>query len=231
LDAERRVTTLHPYAGRLTDALTDYSLALGMVIKRVPDSMTQEEAADRVNTLQLADYVLPEKLPKIDKVAAAAPKETVKRVVDEDGFIRTVKKDVVTNIPPDVERTLKTNGWTAITGTWKKKSEGVYEVTDGKVETPKTNGAVQVIVQKGGTGKVRVMVRDNQRDTRYTYSSSSYSSSGYGFLVEGAVAKMYSAIGTYYFSSGGIYKPYFERDIATPLPKNKILIQINGGKL
>jgi hypothetical protein len=232
LDAERRVKSLNPYATRYAEAMTEYSMSLGTITKKTPDSMTAEEALDRVTILQLANVVPPEKLPNIEKPALKTPEKTVKHVIDDEGFIRTVKKEVVNSIPPDVERALKANGWATVTGTWKKKEGAVYEVTDGKLETPKTNGALQILVPKGNTGKIRIMVRDKPTSSGGIVYSSSYSSTGYGFMVEGAVAKLYSASGGYFYStSSGIYRPYFERDIALPLPKNKILIQITGGKL
>lgn len=230
MDAERRAKLLNPFATRFTDAMTEYAAALGAIAKKTPDSLTAEEALDRVSLLQLANILPPEKLPAIDK---PKPTETTttKRIVDEEGFIRTVKKEIVTNVPPEVERALKTAGWSTITGTWKKKADNVYEVTNGKLETPKLNGAIQCTVHKGDAGKVRMMVRDKQQDSRYYYSGS-YSSTGYGFLVEGAAAKMYSASGGYFYSSSsGIYRPYYERDVPLPLPKNRALIQINEGNL
>ncbi|MCY3018862.1 MAG: hypothetical protein NTW87_07530 [Planctomycetota bacterium] len=229
LDAERRLKKLNPYAGRLTELLTDYSLALSAVVRKVPDSLTKEEALDRIEALQLANFVPPDKIPAIER-ARTGPKTDSKTVtsVDSEGFIRTTKKEVVTNVPVDVERALKTAGWTTITGTWKKKAENVYEVTDGKLETPKLNGAVQVTVHKGGTGSVKVMVRNSQREYVGSYSSSS---SGYGFKVESAVAKMFSATSSYYSMSSTSYRPYFERDIQIPGAKNRIAIQINEGAL
>jgi hypothetical protein len=131
-------------------------------------------------------------------------------------------------VPVDVERTLKTAGLTTITGAWKKKAENVYEVTDGKLEAPKLNGAVQVIVHKGGTGSVKVMVRNSHRE----YVGSYYSwGSGYGFKVESAVAKMYTATGGYYSTASSGYRPYFERDIQIPGAKNRVVIQIAEGAL
>jgi hypothetical protein len=126
-----------------------------------------------------------------------------------------------------VERALKEAGWTTITGAWKKKSEGVYEVTSGKLETPKTNGAIQVIVHKGATGNVRIMVRNNQYPNYEFFGG--YSANGYGLAVESGAAKMYSPSAG--FTSGAVYKPYFERDVPLPLPKNKFLIQLNENKL
>jgi regulation of enolase protein 1 (concanavalin A-like superfamily)/tetratricopeptide (TPR) repeat protein len=229
-DAERRVRALNPHAMRLAEALTDYALSLGAIVKRVPDSMTQEEVAERIGMLRLANFVPPDKLPDVSKVVAKGPAKTVKRVVDDEGFVRTVTKEVVTQVPPEVERALKAAGWTTITGTWKKKAENVYEVTNGKLETPKTNGALQVIVHKEGTAKVKVMVRNNQRDDSTYYST--YASTGFGFVVSSSAAKMYSAVGGYsYYNTGGVYKPYYERDVQLAGPKSKFMIQINDGKV
>jgi len=236
LDAERRVKLLNPYALRFADAMTDYAQTLCQICKKSPDSLTAEEALDRMDALHLADVVPPDKLPAIDRPKPPPDKTTAKPKPgpgDNGNFpppYMPSKKEVVTSVPPEVERTLKTAGWTVITGTWKKKSDNVYEVTDGKLETPKTNGALQVILHKGGTGNIRIMVRNNQGRSSYYYSSSSYYANGYGLAVEGATARMYSASGGY-SSSGGVYRSYYERDVPLPAPKNKILIQINEGKL
>jgi len=226
LDAERRVKALNPYAMRFTEAMTEYAGQLGAITKKVPDSLTQEEALDRIASLQLADIVPPEKLPAIEKPAQKNGKTTKTTTsVDEEGFIRRTKKEVVNNVPLDVERALKNAGWTTITGTWKKKAENVYEVTDGKLEAPKVNGAVQVIVHKGGTGSVKVVVRDKHTE----YSSTYYSyGSGYGFRVQNG-AKMFTPYNYYGTTSG--YRPSLEREIPLPGAKNRVAIQINEGAL
>jgi hypothetical protein len=236
-DAERRAKTLNPCGTRYAEIMTGYAQDLGAIAKKTPDSLTAEEVMDRVTTLQLASVVPPDKLPALEKPApkVAAKTDPTRRptvAVDDDDVVRPVaKKEVVNNTPPDVERALKAAGWTTVKGTWKKKegTANVYEVTNGTLEAAKTNGAVQAIVHKGGTGKARVMVR-NSREAASEYSS--YSASGYGFQVTGSVAKMYSASGGYLYSTtSGIYRPYFERDIPLNNPRNKIFIQIMDGKL
>ncbi|MGD0088336.1 MAG: tetratricopeptide repeat protein [Planctomycetota bacterium] len=240
LDAERRARALNPLANKYAEIMTDYAQTLGQICKKAPDSLTTEEALERISALQLEKVVPPDKLPALEKPKpAVSSTKTTKVERDSEGFVHRVTKEIVTSVPPDVERALKGAGWTTITGTWKKKDNNVYEVTDGKLETAKTNGAVQVFVHKGGTGHVKIMVRNNQRSGGFSSSSSSSSSSsfspssystGFGFQVEGAAAKMFSPSGGWAFSLNDI-RPYLEREVSLNLPKNKILITIEEGKL
>ncbi|HEY3325496.1 MAG TPA: hypothetical protein VGP72_33900 [Planctomycetota bacterium] len=227
-DADARIKRLNPYAARLSSLMTDYAQELAAATKKSSDSFTMESVTDRVTSLNLADYVPPEKMPPTHKPEPKATASTPKRSVDdEDGpvpYRRTPKKEVVNNVPLDVERALKADGWDKITGTWKKVKEKGYEVADGKLEATKTSGAMQVIVGKGA-GKVKVMVR-NTKDSEY---SSSYYGTGFGFLVDGGNAKMYTPTNSYFSSSTNAYRPSLERSISLTGDKCQIVIQIIEG--
>lgn len=234
LDAERRVKLLNPHAPRFAELMTDYAQTLGQICKKTPDSLTAEEAQDRINALHLADVVPPDKLPAIDSPKPVADQSASKPNPGSGGpapsGIRQPNPPAGASVPPDVERALKAAGWTTITGSWKKKSDNVYEVSNGKLETPKTNGALQVVIDKGSTGYIKVMLRNSQNQG--TYYNGSYSASGYGFVVEGATAKIYSPSGGYIYSSSmGVYRPYLERDVPLPNPRNRLKVQISENKL
>jgi regulation of enolase protein 1 (concanavalin A-like superfamily) len=229
-DADRRLLKLNPYSVRLTALYTDYASDLGMVLKKNTDALTQDEALDRIRSLRLADVVAPDKLPKIAAAGpgpgtATGPKKPTGPGTSSTMSSRPVREGV-TDVPVDVEKALKAGGWTKITGTWKKKAEGVYEVTDGKLETAMTNGAIQIAVHKGGAGVVKALVRNAHSAYEGTYY---YYGSGYGVRVEGNAAKMF----TPYNYSGNIYRPYAERDIplSEALPKSLTLITIADSNL
>ena len=246
LDAETRIKRLNEYAAHFTSLLADYTMELNTITKKSPDALTVEEACDRADALNLREVLPPEKGPKFERAATAPPPKTEARNPGNGTTIingrrvttRMVDDEPPTVIPPDVERTLKAAGWTKITGTWTKKGDGIYEVTKGKLEAAKTNGYVQVIIHKGGTGNIKVMVRNNF----YDYNSSSSSSSGvirgfgasswasgYGFMINGSSCKSYipEGLGT------STFEPYLDHD--TPLteafPKNKIMVMVNDTKL
>jgi len=237
LEAESRVKRLNPYATRFATVMTDYAQEIGGITKKSTDSLTLEEASDRVSSLRLASIVPPDKMPQIDTPAppkatgpSTGPKtaKTTSHGDDEDLPARMrPKKDVVTNVPVDVERALKAAGWDKITGTWKKVKDNVYEVTDGKLETAKINGAIQVIVDKGGSGKVSALVRNGHRDSYSSFSSTYSYGTGYGFVLDGAAAKMF----TPYNYSGVIYRPYMEREIPAAGEKTQFVITIMDNAL
>jgi hypothetical protein len=202
-DAERRLQKLDPQASRMADIFREYNDELLAAIKKNPDRLTQDEAVDRVRLLKLGRYVAAEKLPKAT-VAVAGKSGSV---------------------PPDIERALKVAGWQTITGTWKKKADNIYEVTDGKVEANYANGALQVTIQKGGSGTVKAMVRNNHRESYGTYSGYG---SGYGVKYEGHACQLYTPYSPMYNNS--TFRPWLEREIAIPdaLPKTTVLLTISG---
>jgi hypothetical protein len=74
------------------------------------------------------------------------------------------KKDAV--LDPEIEKELKAAGWTDIKGSWKKVKPHIYEVTDGKLETNKTDGTLSVTVD-GGKGTTGVYVRNGHEAKDY----------------------------------------------------------------
>jgi tetratricopeptide (TPR) repeat protein len=231
LDAERRVKALNPYATRYASILADYTQDLNTITKKVQDSLTLDEACDRADVLKLRTVVPPDKGPKFER-AAKAPDKTAGSgangdELDKSAVTRRIRRDdVQTVVPPDVERALKANGWTTITGVWKKKADNVYEVTDGKLETSKLNGAIQVIVHKGGTGNVRAFVRN------YLKENEGYSDNwgiGFGIQIEGTSAKIYFPYGY----SNNRFDSHVDRteELSPASPKNKVMVMVQEGLL
>jgi tetratricopeptide (TPR) repeat protein len=221
-DTERRVLALNPAAAQLRRAMEDYAGDLATITQRVNDTMTLEEAGDRVKSLQLERYVTPEKLPKTANVLAQNSSGASKRSGPA--------------LPPDVERALKNGGWQTVTGTWKKLAENVYEVTDGKLESAFSDGVMQVLVHNKPDmkGTVRVYVRADQRSSvsssggGFTSFSSSSTRNGYGVVVENGSA---SPLIPYSMLSGR-FVPYEDRAQKLDSPvKNMIQVQVMGNAL
>jgi hypothetical protein len=167
---------------------------------------------ERIVKLQLPSLLPADKLPQITAPAGKA----------------TAGRTTANNVPPDIERTLKSAGWEKVTGNWKKIADNVYEVTNGKLETAKTNGAIQVIVVKGGTGSVSALVRNSSSNSEY---SGFYSyASGYGGKIEDGVCKLYTPYSAY---SNNSFRPYMEREVNLPdaYPKNILMVTVNESHL
>jgi hypothetical protein len=203
-EARRRLATLNPYAARLTGAMQEYSQGLSVALKKAPDSMSEDGALSRINALNLARYLPPEKLPQIQRATDVAsttkppattgtdtatskpPGPATKATATstsppdpETGFRRTRAGDeppAKTSVSPEVERALRAAGWTSISGTWKQVEKNVYEVTDGRLEAQKTNGGISVIVRKGSTATISVFARysADNRRSYYLYDDGSY---------------------------------------------------------
>ncbi len=227
-DCNRRLKTLNPYAGQFVQYMEDYAGELGKIVKKSPDSMTATEALHRVDVLMMSSVIAPEKMPKIDRPAGAktdgpAP---VRRSIGPEGF---KEKTVKTEVPPDVERALKAAGWTTITGVWKKTGEKTYEVTDGKLETPKLNGAIQCMVVKGGTGTIRAFVRAQKESDGIDDFDWKWGSRGYGVVIKNMNCKVYSPTQW----SGNTYSPYLDHELALPdaNAKNHFIVQIQEKRL
>lgn len=232
-DAEIRAQKLNPFSAQLSAAFAEYSDALNGIVKKVPDTLTLEEACDRADQLKLKTMVPPEKAPKFERPVAKAPEKAMtprERAIAEITGQR-MKSETPTVVPPDVERVLKDpqkGGWEKITGSWKKKAENIYEVTDGKLEAEKTNGAVMCIIHKEGTtGKVKILVRNDSSGGEDSFFSSS--SSGYGIHYDKDGTKFYTPSSSF---SGNRYFSYLERTDPVPAtPKVQYMVMVDEGKL
>jgi hypothetical protein len=236
-DCERRVQKLSPYATQFTTLMEGYAQELGRIATKNTDAPTLAEAQNKVRTLNLMTIVAPEKIPDIIKPSNKPPAEQPKNNGRSRFPTQEDAPQVKTQVAPDVERALKADGWTDITGVWKKKAEGVYEVTDGKLECKKTNGALQVFVHKGGTGSVAVFVRASARDySDFDTTSTSSSGMGYfgrargfGYFIKGSDAKLYTPG---MWQEGDTFMPDLERTVPlTDIPKHRVLVQVQDSKL
>lgn len=228
-EADRRVKALNPFAPRIGAIFEEYAQDLDRLLKKVPDSVTQDAACARVDELKMSTIITADKMPKFfasaqaKKVAdqAAAEKPKSSRISSSsDGEMSMTPRKPVNSVPPDVERDLKAAGWTTITGVWVKKSTGVYEVTNGKLESQKANGGVDVWVHKitASNASVRAAVRNeyNNNSSSDSISSSSgstsgfYSSSdygGYGTVIRAKEFRLYGPGGYSGFSTSSRYEP------------------------
>ena len=234
-EARRRLATLNPYAARLTGAMQDYSQSLSAALKKAPDSMSEDAALSRINALNLARYLPPDKLPQIQRATDVASATTPPAKTDTDtgtskppgpatkagatstppdpetGFRRPKAGDeppAKSSVSPEVERALRAAGWTSISGTWKQVERNVYEVTDGRLEAQKTYGAVSVIVRKGFTGPISVFVRYNAKERSSSFYYYEEWGPGYGLRLKGTSFSLFTPYSG--FRSGEVY-PYNEK--------------------
>ena len=246
-EADRRVKALNPFAPRFSAIFEEYAQDLDKMVKKIPDSATTDAAAARVTELKLSNVITPEKMPKFyanvqaQKAAAAAAEAAAvaaaKRPKTARDFFEhdhDTPAKVVTNVPPEVERELKALGWGTITGTWVKKSANVYEVTDGKLEAAKINGGIDVGIQKGVTGSVKVAVRNDFAANENSSGFSMNDFTGYGVSVKAKQCKFYAPAGyTGYTFNGSKAEPSMARSEALPdaNPKSHVLVTIAEGAL
>src|ERR1043165_197922 len=243
-EADKRLRALNPFAPRLGTLFEEYAQDLDKLVKKVPDTVTQDSALARVNELKLPSVLTPEKLPKF-YAAAQAQKTAETTAASQPDKPKTPKRPgmyeppkIVNNVPPDVERELKAAGWTTITGTWVKKGPGLYETTDGKLEAPKINGIVDLWVHKGGTGSLRAAVRsDFNESSSSSYSGSTYTNDYAGYGISMRTNKEFRLYGpsamTYFSTTSSRYEPSFIRSELIPEsnPKNHLAVQIMDGVL
>ena len=231
-DCDKHILKLSPYTTQFNTAMDEYAQELGKIAAKNTDTLTLEEAHNKVTTLNLSQYVAADKMPESLKFTAkpkpATPASTMRRP-----FVQQDEAPVVTNVPPDVERALKAAGWTTITGTWKKKSEGVYEVTDGKVEAKVVNGVMQVIVPKGGTGTVRMFCRNSNHEwmgESITQRDASRYPTGFGYIIKEGEAKQYAPSGGWTDMENNNL-PDMDKSNSLTQPKNRFTVQVVDNKL
>ncbi|MFH0939179.1 MAG: hypothetical protein V1899_07860 [Planctomycetota bacterium] len=222
MDADRRLRQLNPYAGNFITLLEEYAQDLTNISKKIPDSLTAEEASQRISALHMADILPKEKLPQIQKPIASkssSPSESSSSSANSR----------VTGVTPEIERALKRSGWTTIKGDWKKISENVYEVTNGSLEAAKTNGGVQVIMHNSNKGTLSVLVRnspshnDSPRIVGGLGRRSEKSVLGYGIVTNSSnnEAQIYSPGNNWFVGTGNNNNYYPSFAHACPLGPGK----------
>lgn len=247
-DASIGMRRLNPFASLMQREMEKYTFELAKIAERSPDSLTADATYTRAQTLNLAHYVAPEKMPVFAKSgpAVAAPTPPA------DPFRRSRPEEPVTatQLTPEIERALKQSGWDTISGSWKKVNTNVYEVTDGRLEANKTNGFASVIVHRSADGQVSLFCRNNKQSEaevaemrRFPGYSSSFggSASGFGALVKGNKVDIYAPSEMWTMGGGSNWEPYkahtspmpdgYPKDaIVVSVAKNNLEIQVNGKK-
>jgi hypothetical protein len=113
-----------------------------------------------------------------------------------------------------------------------------YELTDGTLESAKTNAQLTVFVHKGMTGRVSVFARYNPAEfkKRYYYydDDDPYRAPGFGIALKGLSFTLFTP-GDYYSTTTEMV-PYRERIGNVPdLPKQHLavsgVVQANGYRL
>jgi len=229
-DAETRLLRLNPHGSKFMNVLADYTAELNTITKKNSDSLTLDEACERADQLKLRAMLSPDKAPKFERpkaVAAADDKSAlgVRRVFNGGA-------NGPRNVPPDIEAALKAAGWTTIGGSWKKTGDKIYEVTDGKLECEKLNGAIQLIVHKspaGASGRVQALVRNHHPGNYSPMGGSTNYATGFGFIVEGLTARIYCAGSTYNGSPDAAVDRI--ENLNEGSPKNLFTIVIDDGKM
>jgi hypothetical protein len=232
-DCEKHILKLSPYTTQFNTAMDDYAQELGKIAAKNTDTLTLEEAHNKVTVLNLSQYVAADKMPESLKFTPKAKPATPQNSTMRRPFVQNDEPAVVTNVPPDVERALKAAGWTTITGTWKKKSEGVYEVTDGKVESKIANGVMQVLVPKGGTGTIRMFCRNSNHEwmgDSMTQRDASRYATGFGYIIKDGEAKQYAPSGGWTDMENNNL-PDLDKTNSLTQAKNRFTVQVMDNKL
>lgn len=90
-------------------------------------------------------------------------------------------------IDPQAEAELKAMGFTDIKGSWRRLKKNIYEVTDGKLESTKTDGTVSFTIDANAKGGVSVFCRNGFEAKEYVLPGANNlntrvtSSTGFGF--------------------------------------------------
>lgn len=240
---------MNPFAAKLIVAYEDYAQELSKVVKKNTDALTRETAVDHIKEMNFPDILPADKIPLFYKDALAVANAPQSKAPSSQGSVgsssgrrssRTFDSQTgeyitrrTDDIPPDVARELKAAGWDTIKGTWVKKAPNVYEVTDGRLETKKTVGALDVLVWKGYSGSVAALTRDETNNTAFstTMSSSSRvylgSSCGYGIVIHKDATVYCPMAWTGFSSSMARYESYRYNSagsIIQDLPKHHLYV-------
>ena len=231
-EAHTRLTKLNPFANQLNNVMGDYVQDLNTIVKKNNDSLTKDETYSLSQNMRFDRYVAPDKLPRFERGEATQPVKTADTATGGRTQRSSSTEDAPQNdIPLEVEKALKAPaaGWTKISGTWKKKGENLYEVTDGRLEAEKTNGAIQCTVVSGGKGSIEVFARNGrQRYSSYSSFSGEISmGSGYGYRFKGSNVSIY----TPYNGFSNDFVPYKEKDFPITGAKTNVVLTIDGNKM
>jgi hypothetical protein len=138
----------------------------------------------------------------------------------------TLNKPTAAPVPETAAQALSKAGWTVVSGDWKQKSAGVYEVINGKLEAKKINGGIRFALIKGGDGIVSAYVR-NGYPAKNTADKPDEFATGYGICASEKTYKLY----TPRMASGSKkLQPQLERESKLPLgsTRNEYSIMIQG---
>lgn len=179
-DAKFKMQKLNPQSEELTVMMEAYAQELGEVVKKSPDSLTVQEIAKRIKSLNLASIVQASKLPELPKPSSS--------------FVSKIKKEkqnLKSSLPIDVEREMKIAGWASIDGTWKKKAENTYEVTDGHLESAGPNGMIHLYFEKSDQGILKVLARNSYGRPPRTFDGIIYGS-GFGMELQNMTCHIFT---------------------------------------
>lgn len=225
-DADRRVLALNPAAAQMRQAMADYSDELAQITRKLNDALTHDEVSDRIQSLSLERYVGTEKLPKTpNRTMAAASKPAGSG--SSSSFSSARSREVAAS--PDIEKALKAAGWQTVTGSWKKISDNVYEVTDGRLEAKFKNGLMQAVIHNTQTSKgtVRMLVRNGHGSSSYSSSLYTYDS-GYGLSIDKTDAVSLIPYGL----TGSRFIPIQDKGFKLDYPtKNQCMVTVTGTAL
>jgi tetratricopeptide (TPR) repeat protein len=190
-EAEKRLRALNPAQPKLNAAYEEYAQDLDKVVKKLPDTLTEASALERINDLKLSTLVAADKMPKFYTAAAekkAVPSNTNNNAGSDnnrDRYGRRTENPKNGSTSQEVQNELRALGWTTITGSWVKKSANTYEATDAKLEAQKTDGSIDFwILRDSGNGTVKATVRTEKNDF-FGMGPGEQDMPGYGILYRG----------------------------------------------
>ena len=172
------------------------------LVKETPADVVKDSPKDLARDTPRAELPAKSELPARAEVPAKS-----ELPAKSEGRPKTEVAAKAVGVPPEVDRALRAAGWTSIVGNWKQVERNVYEVTDGRIEAQKANGALNIAIRKGSTGTVSIYVRC-PKDHAPAHEGGE-SAPGYGFVVKGSTFSLYSP--TLSEETSGKWYPYKER--------------------